>query len=79
MAMNPMQLLQLSERLKIFREQHPRVLEFLHAVARDNIQPGVIMELKVTDNEGRTKVTNIRLTPEDVETIGIIKNLKGEA
>ncbi len=79
MAMNPMQLLQLSERLKIFREQHPRVLEFLHAVARDNIQPGVIMELKVTDNEGRTKVTNIRLTPEDVETIGIIKNLKGES
>jgi hypothetical protein len=74
-----MQLLQLSERLKIFREQHPRVLEFLHAVARDNIQPGVIMELKVTDNEGRTKVTNIRLTPEDVETIGIIKNLKGES
>jgi hypothetical protein len=79
MAMNPMQLLQLSERLKIFREQHPRVLEFLHAVARDNIQPGVIMELKVTDNEGRTKVTNIMLTPEDVETIGIIKNLKGES
>lgn len=79
MAMNPMQLLQLSERLKIFREQHPRVLEFLHVVARDNIQPGVIMELKVTDNEGRTKVTNIRLTPEDVETIGIIKNLKGES
>ena len=79
MAMNPMQLLQLSERLKIFREQHPRVLEFLHAVARDNIQPGVIMELKVTDNEGRTKVTNIRLTPEDVETNGIIKNLKGES
>ena len=79
MAMNPLQVLQLSERLKIFREQHPRVLEFLHAVARDNIQPGVIMELKVTDNEGRTKVTNIRLTPEDVETIGIIKNLKGES
>ncbi len=79
MAMNPMQLLQLSERLKIFREQHPRVLEFLHAVARNNIQPGVIMELRVTDNDGRTTVTNIRLTPEDVETIQIIKNLKGES
>ena len=49
MAMNPMQLLQLSERLKIFREQHPRVLEFLHAVARDNIQPGVIMELNKSE------------------------------
>ncbi len=79
MAMNPMQIMQLGERLKIFREQHPRVIEFLHSVARDNIQPGVIMELRVTDNEGRTKVTNIRLTPEDIETIEIIKGLKGKS
>ena len=27
MAMNPMQLMQLAERLRIFRSQHPKVLE----------------------------------------------------
>ena len=31
MAMNPMQLMQMAERLRIFKEQHPRVLDFLHA------------------------------------------------
>lgn len=76
MPKNPLQLMQLGERLKIFREQHPRVIEFLHAVAREHLQPGVVMELKVTDPDNKTMVTNIKLTPEDIETIEIIKNLK---
>ena len=67
MAMNPMQLM-----------QHPKVLEFMHDVVRNDLQPGVVMELRVTDNDGRTSVTNIRLTEEDVETIGILKELRGE-
>ena len=78
MSMNPMQLLQLAERLRIFRSQHPKVLEFMHDVVRNDLQPGVVMELRVTDNDGRTSVTNIRLTEEDVETIGILKELRGE-
>lgn len=77
MAKNPMQFMQLAERLKIFREQHPRVLDFIQAVGRNNLQPGVILELRVTDLDGKVSVTNMRLTEEDVETIGIIKNLKG--
>ena len=78
MAMNPMQLMQLAERLRIFRSQHPKVLEFLQAVIKNNLEPGVVMELKVTDNNGKVSVTNIRLTPEDIETIEIIKSIKGE-
>jgi hypothetical protein len=77
MAKNPLQFMQLAERLKIFREQHPRVLDFIQAVGRNNLQPGVILELRVTDLNGKVSVTNMRLTEEDVETIGIIKNLKG--
>lgn len=78
MAMNPMQLVQLAERLRIFKSQHPRVLDFMHDVVRNDLQPGVIMELRVTDNDGKVSVTNIKLTPEDIETIEIIKNIKGE-
>ncbi|HCG59656.1 MAG TPA: hypothetical protein DEV97_06590 [Lachnospiraceae bacterium] len=77
MAKNPLQFMQLAERLKTFREQHPRVLDFIQAVGRNNLQPGVILELRVTDLDGKVSVTNMRLTEEDVETIGIIKNLKG--
>jgi len=79
MAVNPMQLMQLAERLKIFRQQHPKVLDFVSAMARNNIQPGVIMELRVTDTDGKVSVTNIRLTEEDVETFEILKNIKGES
>ena len=79
MAVNTMQLMQLAERLKIFRQQHPKVLDFVSAMARNNIQPGVIMELRVTDTDGKVSVTNIRLTEEDVETFEILKNIKGEA
>ena len=79
MAVNPMQLVQLAERLRIFKSQHPKVLEFLHAVARDNIQPGVVMELRVTVLDGKVSVTNIKLTQEDIETFEILKGIKGES
>ena len=75
MAVNPKQLMQMADRLRIFKEQHPRVLEFISAVCRSSLQPGVILELKVTETDGRTSVTNMRLTPEDIETIEIIKKL----
>ena len=78
MAMNPMQLMQLAERLRIFKSQHPKVLDFMHDVVRNDLQPGVVMELRVTDNDGKTSVTNIRLTEEDVETIGILKEPRGD-
>lgn len=79
MGKNPLQLMQLAERLKIFRQQHPKVLDFIQAIGRNNLQPGLILELRVTDLDGRVSVTNMRLTEEDIETIGIIKNLKGES
>ena len=50
----------------------------MHDVVRNDLQPGVVMELRVTDNDGRTSVTNIRLTEEDVETIGILRELRGD-
>ena len=53
------------------------MLDFIQAVGRNNLQPGVILELRVTDLDGKVSVTNMRLTEEDIETIGIIKNLKG--
>ena len=77
MAVNPMQFMQLADRLRIFQSQHPRVIDFLRDGGRNSLEPGVVMELRVTDNNGRTSVTNIRLTQEDMETIEIIKNLKG--
>ena len=79
MAKNPLQFMQLAERFRIFKQQHPKVLEFIQAIGRNNLQPGVVLELRVTDLDGRVSVTNMRLTEEDIETIGIIKNFKGDS
>ena len=54
-----MQLMQLAERLRIFKSQHPKVLDFMHDVVRNDLQPGVVMELRVTDNDGKTSVTKL--------------------
>ena len=51
MALNPMQLMQMADRLRIFREQHPRVIDFMGAVGRSSLQPGVILELKAAKSE----------------------------
>ncbi len=75
MAINPMQLLKLKERLDIFRSQHPKVRPFFHAV-RNTVSEGAVMELKVTSPEGKSLVTNIRLTPEDMETLEILRELR---
>lgn len=75
MAMNPMALLQLKERLNLFNQDHPKMLPFLTAV-KDKMQEGTILELKVTDVEGKEMVSNIRLTANDMETFRILTNMK---
>ncbi|MBR3366466.1 MAG: hypothetical protein IKG66_01560 [Lachnospiraceae bacterium] len=78
MAFNPMELLKLKERLDIFRQQHPRVHPFLSEVRGKALQPGSVLEIRVTDPEGKEYVSNIRVTPEDVETIGLLMSLRGQ-
>lgn len=75
MAVNPMQIMKLADRWRIFSSQHPRFVDFVRDIGRSSMQEGTILELKVTEPDGRVKVTNIRLTQEDLESIGIIKDL----
>lgn len=75
--MNPMEMMKLGERFRIFQSQHPRAIAFVQDVASNAIQEGTVMELKVTTPDGRERITNIRLSAEDLETINILKNLKG--
>ncbi len=76
MAVNPMQLLKLKERLGIFQSQHPKVLLFLKNVGGHAAREGAVIELKVTDPDGQSHVTNMKVTKEDVETIQLLRNLQ---
>ena len=76
MAVNPMALLKLKEPFSIFSRQHPKVPLFFRKINEKGLEPGMILELKVTDNEGNNYVTNMKLTPEDVETLKLLHSLK---
>ncbi len=76
MAVNPMELMKLGERLRIFNSQHPRVGSFLKDVSANAIGEGAVIELKVTSAEGKEYVTNIKVTKEDMETIEVLKNTR---
>ena len=76
MAVNPMELMKLGERLRIFNSQHPRVGAFLKDVSANANGEGAVIELKVTSAEGKEYVTNIKVTKEDMETIEVLKNTR---
>lgn len=76
MTRNPMQMMKLMERLKIFQQQHPKAEPFFRQVAGSVLEPGAVIEVKVTDVSGKEYVSNIRVTPEDVETMRILQDLK---
>ncbi|MBQ6321232.1 MAG: hypothetical protein IJI24_00020 [Lachnospiraceae bacterium] len=76
MAINPMQLMKLGERYSLFQTQHPLFASFLNQAAARAIKEGSVIEVKVTDPEGKEMVTNLKITPEDMETIEIFKSMK---
>ena len=77
MALNPMALLKMKDRLRVFNEEHPRVHPFFHMVREQGLPVGSVLEMKVKLPDGKEHVTNIRLTENDIETIRMISSLKG--
>lgn len=71
MAMNPIQLMKLKERLDVFNTQHPKVLPFIKAL-HGRIDVGSVLELKVTNPDGTEMVSNIKVTEDDMKTIAIL-------
>ena len=76
MALNPMALLKMKDRLSVFNQEHPRVRPFFHKIKEEGLPAGSILELKVKLPDGKEQVTNIRLTENDLETIRMISRLK---
>lgn len=76
MAINPMQLLKMKDRLNVFNSQHPKVGSFLKEVSRDAVREGSVLELKVVSPDGKEYITNIRLTADDMQTVEMIKGMK---
>ena len=76
MAVNPMALLKLKERYRLFMQQHPKVRPFFSTITKKAVMEGSVMEIKVTTPDGQEYVSNIRLTEDDLKTFQMVLDMK---
>ena len=76
MAMNPMAMMKLKERLELFGKDHPKVVPFFEMLNREGLKEGSIYEMKVTDPDGKEHVMKMRLNTHDIETIRMLMENK---
>lgn len=74
---NPMKLMKIKEMGTRFQSAHPRIPGFLQA-AFGNVREGSVIEMTVTDPEGKSICANIRVTKEDMEMLQEIQTLSAQ-
>lgn len=79
MAVNPAMLFKIKGAWERFVSNHPKFPMFMSAVSASGIREGYILELKITDTEGKTICTNVKLTESDMELIDMIKDMGANA
>lgn len=62
MAFNPMKLMELKNLRDRFAQNHPKFVKFMSDLASSQIEEGTILEVTVKKPDGRTMVSNIKVT-----------------
>lgn len=75
MAMNPAMLFKIKGAWEKFVQNHPKFPLFLRAASTSGIREGYIIEVKITDTDGKAICTNVKLIESDMELIGMIKDM----
>lgn len=73
--MNPAKLLTIKKDWDGFSARHPRFVQFIMVLMRSGIGPGAVIDVTVTLPDGNNMQSNIKLTQEDVEFFGKIKDM----
>ena len=72
--MNPKAMMQLKPMMEEFRDRHPRFVEFF-SYAGQSISEDALIEIGITDAEGRKIITNMRVEPEDLELFALMRSM----
>ena len=76
---NPMKLLQLKPLLGKFRASHPKFVQFFAAASQSGLAEGSVIEVSITNPDGKNLCTNLKLTQEDLEMFQTIsESIKGQ-
>lgn len=72
---NPAVLLKLKGAWDKFSANHPKFPMFLKAASQNAIEEGSIIEIAITDSEGRKIDTNLMIKAEDMELFESLKQM----
>lgn len=67
--MNPLKMMQAKTAMAQFEKRHPKLRGFLETAAKNAVKEGSVVEIRVTTPEGKSYVTNLKITKEDVKLI----------
>lgn len=74
--MNPQGLMQMMGAWNVFNSNHPKFISFIEAVKRKGIEEDTIIAITVTDKNGETIETNIKVKQSDIELFNTLKNVQ---
>ena len=69
MGINPLNLLKLKDRYKMFKHDHPEMSDFGRELKKHAMVKGTRLELKATTPDGKVVQHEITLTDNDVEMV----------
>ena len=75
MALNPMQLMGLRSDFEKFKNNHPKFIQFVQAIAQNGVKEGTVLECKVITPEGQEIQANIKITQEDLALFQKLKEM----
>ena len=72
---NPAKMMQLRKQYNAFAARHPKFLRYLAYVSDRYLADGTVMDVTVTDAEGKSLHGNAKLTAEDVAFLQEVREL----
>ncbi|MDD6255847.1 MAG: hypothetical protein PUA82_07610 [Eubacteriales bacterium] len=75
MAFNPMQLMGMKKRANLFKNEHPKVIDFFKKIHKD-IDEGTMIEIKITTSDGKEHACGLKVNADDMETYKQLLALK---
>lgn len=73
--MNPMEMIKIKGMLERFIGRHPMLPKFFTRI-QPEVREGSVIELTVTPPDGEPLKVNIKVQPEDMELLEMIKNMQ---
>jgi len=74
--MNPLKMIQAKTAMAQFEKRHPKLRGFAQTVVRDAVREGTVVEIRVTTPEGKSYVTNMKVTKEDIDLLKSSESFK---